>query len=61
MLLVRPIIALPDRRILGGNIRYRAAARLGWDTIPCVIVDLDETRAKLWILRDNNACGCRYL
>lgn len=57
MLLVRPIVALPDGRILGGNMRYRAALRLGWDTIPCVTVDLDETRAKLWILRDNNAYG----
>jgi ParB-like chromosome segregation protein Spo0J len=57
MLKARPIIALPDGRIIGGNQRYKAAVKLGWTTIPTVIVDLDDTQVRLWMLRDNAPYG----
>jgi DNA modification methylase len=57
MLAVRPLIALPDGTVVCGNQRLRAAQALGWESIPAVFVDLDERRAKEWMLRDNNAFG----
>ncbi len=57
MLQARPLLALPDGRVIAGNQRLRAATELGWPTVPCVTVDLDEQRAKLWALRDNNQYG----
>ena len=57
MLAVRPLIALPDGTVVCGNQRLRAAQALGWETIPAVFVDLDERRAKEWMLRDNNEFG----
>ena len=34
MLRARPLIALPDGRVICGNMRLRAARELGWGTIP---------------------------
>lgn len=57
MLLARPVIAQADGTILAGNMRHRAAQQLGWDSIPTIYVDLDDQRAREWLLRDNNAYG----
>ncbi len=57
MLRARPVIALPDGRVVAGNMRLRAAQELGWKTIPAVRADLDEERARLWMLRDNQEYG----
>lgn len=57
MLQARPLIALPDGRVIAGNMRLRAALELGWKTIPAITVDLDETRAQQWLLRDNQEYG----
>jgi len=57
MLSARPVIALPDGRVFAGNMRLRAAVELGWESIPTVYADLDETRAATWALRDNNPYG----
>ncbi len=57
MLWVRPLIALLDRRVICGNMRLLAARELKWVTIPVAYVDLDEGRARLWVLRDNNGYG----
>ena len=57
MLWARPVIALSDGTIVGGNMRYRAAYALGWDAIPTVLVDMDETAARQWVLRDNASYG----
>jgi ParB-like chromosome segregation protein Spo0J len=43
--------------VICGNQRLRAAKALGWDSIPCIFVDLDERRAREWMLRDNNSYG----
>ena len=57
MLEARPLIALPDGRVICGNMRLRAAQELGWQTIPTLYVELDDVRARTWVLRDNNGYG----
>jgi len=57
MLWARPLIALTDGTVICGNQRLRAAAELGWQTIPTVTVELEPGRARLWALRDNNMFG----
>lgn len=57
MMLARPLIALPDGRVIAGNQRLAAAIELGWEDVPTVYVDLDEHTAATWALRDNNPYG----
>lgn len=57
MLRGRPVVALPDGRIVAGNMRYRAVKKIGWETIPGIVVEMSEERARLWMLRDNNEYG----
>ncbi len=57
MLRARPLIALPDGTVVAGNQRLRAARELGWESLPVVVVDLDEARAAEWALRDNQGYG----
>ena len=57
MLRARPLIALPDGRVIAGNQRLRAVQELGWETVPVVYADLDEGRSREWALRDNNQYG----
>ena len=57
MLWARPLIALPDGRVICGNMRLHAATELGWETIPTIFVDLDDVQARTWVLRDNNSYG----
>lgn len=57
MLKVRPLVALPDGTVLFGNMRLRAAEALGWKTIPCATVDLNEAHAAEWLIKDNVSYG----
>ena len=57
MLWARPLVALSDGRVICGNMRLRAARELGWGAIPTLVVELDEARARVWVVRDNNAYG----
>lgn len=57
MMDARPLIALPDGRVICGNMRLRAVRELRWDTVQTVTVDLDETTARQWMLRDNAGYG----
>ena len=43
---LRPVLATKDGTIFAGNMRYRAALKLGWETIPAVLVDIPEAKAK---------------
>ena len=40
--LLQPIIVTPDRRLIAGERRLRAARRLGWVTIAARVHDLDS-------------------
>ncbi|MDD5605143.1 MAG: ParB N-terminal domain-containing protein [Dehalococcoidales bacterium] len=44
-LVVRPISDYYE--ILGGNQRFKLISEIGLDPVPCVIVDLDDTQAKI--------------
>jgi DNA modification methylase len=57
LLEVRPVIALPNGRVIAGNQRLAAARALGWETIPTVFVELDEVRAATWMFLDNRGFG----
>jgi DNA modification methylase len=57
MLEARPLVALPDGTVIMGNQRLRAVTELGWETVNCVTVELDEATAKSWALRDNQNYG----
>ena len=53
----RPILAMADGTIYAGNMRYRAAQRLGMATVPAIIEDIPEQLAKERALRDNRQWG----
>lgn len=57
MLRARPVVARLDGTIIAGNMRYRAAQELDLETVPAIRVDIDDDRARLWMLRDNNEYG----
>ena len=40
--LLQPVVVRPDGILIAGERRLRAAERLGWETIPVTVVDLDE-------------------
>jgi ParB-like chromosome segregation protein Spo0J len=54
---LRPVLATEDGAIFGGNMRYRAAHHLGWETIPAILVDIPEQLAQERGLRDNGSWG----
>ena len=54
---LRPILATADGTIYCGNMRYRAAQHLGFETIPAILVDIPEALAKERALRDNAQWG----
>lgn len=68
-LAARPLIALPDGRVVAGNMRQRAAAQLKDENsarflkaypggkVPTFVVKLDEDRATQWAIRDNSPYG----
>lgn len=57
MLEARPLIALPDGRVIAGNQRLAAAHLLEWERLPVITVELDEEEARKWAIRDNNSFG----
>lgn len=57
MLKARPIIALPDGRIVGGEQRWRALKAMGEKRAPAFVKDLSEKERREWMLRDNNGFG----
>lgn len=53
----RPILALGDGTIYGGNQRYRACTELGWKTVPVLYADIPWEEAQERALKDNNTWG----
>ncbi len=52
-----PIIVRPDENgsydVIAGHTRYRAAERLGWDSLEATVKDLDDTDAEELALKTN--------
>ena len=57
---VEPLVARPFEnafQILGGYHRWQIASELGHKTVPCVVVDLDDRRAKILSVNLNEMKG----
>ena len=48
-----PLILDNQNTIISGHTRFRAVRELGWDTVPCVIADIDEKKARELRIIDN--------
>ena len=46
-----------DYTIVGGHMRFKAAQELGYQKIPCIVIDVDEEREKVLNLALNNIKG----
>lgn len=58
MMNARPIIATPEGEVVCGNMRLRAARKLGWESVPVFIhVFESDAQKREWMLRDNNSYG----
>ncbi len=58
--LVEPLVVRPKGErfeILGGFHRWKIARELGWKSVPCVVVDLDDRRAKILSINLNELKG----
>ena len=53
----RPVLAQADGTIYAGNMRYRAAQHLGFESLPAVIEDVPDQLAHERALRDNQQWG----
>lgn len=53
----RPILALKDGTIFGGNQRYQAAVEIGMTKVPAILHDIPERLAKERAIRDNAHWG----
>ena len=51
--LLNPITVTPDLRLIAGAHRLEACRRLGWRDIPAVVLDLDESGARLAEIDEN--------
>jgi len=49
----QPLVLDKDKVIIVGHGRYLAAQQLGWDEVPCIIVDLPKDKAEAYRLADN--------
>jgi site-specific DNA-methyltransferase (adenine-specific) len=49
----QPLEILPDFRIIDGHHRQKIALELNLETVPCVVKDLDEKTARLYIITSN--------
>ena len=57
---VEPLVVRPqgaDYEILGGYHRWGIAKELGYETVPCVVRDLDDRRAKILSVNLNEMKG----
>ena len=48
-----PLILDENKTIISGHTRFRAVTELGWEEVPCIIVDFSEQKAKELRLLDN--------
>jgi len=53
--LANPITVTPDCRLIAGLRRLEAVKSLGWETVPCTVVDLDDLHAELLEIDENVA------
>ncbi len=49
------LVQAGSKRVIGGHLRLMAARKLGLDTVPCKLLDVDDARADEIALADNRA------
>ena len=54
---VEPVVVNVDNKIIGGHQRVKAAISLGWDEVPCFVVNLTPEREKILNLALNRIQG----
>lgn len=54
---VEPVVVNKDMTIIGGHQRVEAAKSLGWESVPCVVLDLTKGREKSLNLALNRIGG----
>lgn len=58
MLQIRPLVVDEDFVILGGNMRFEAVKKLGWEKVPVAqFIGLDVERKREFIIKDNVEFG----
>ena len=58
--MVEPIVVRPKGngyQILGGYHRWKIAKELGYETVPCAVVELDDRKAKILLVNLNEMKG----
>lgn len=53
----RPLIVNKNWEVIAGNQRLRACVRLGWEEVPCIVVDWDEQKQRRVMVKDNISAG----
>ena len=48
-----PLVLDKENIIITGHTRYKALLQLGWDKVPCVILDIEPIKAKAYRIADN--------
>ena len=54
---VRPLLVNQDHEVIAGNQRLRACVALGWESVPCVVVDWDAEKQRRAMIKDNVSAG----
>lgn len=53
----RALLVNPQMEVFAGNQRLRACQALGWEKVPCYVLDLDEEKQRRWMIKDNGHSG----
>lgn len=51
------LVQLSTMKIYGGNMRWRACKHLGWEEVPVIVDDIDDTLAETRAIKDNSSFG----
>lgn len=55
--IVEPLVVNKDMTIIGGNQRFKALSKLGYETAPCIVVDMPKDKEKALNLALNKISG----
>lgn len=53
----RALLVNPQMEVFAGNQRLRACIALGWDKVPCYVLDWDEDKQRRAMIKDNVSSG----
>ncbi len=53
----RALLVNPQMEVFAGNQRLRACQALGWEKVPCYVLDWDEDKQRRAMIKDNGHHG----